>query len=373
MGERPDELRPREIIVRLPRADEETYEVAAAPETGAGAPEDAELNAARVDIERTRAGMTSTVDAIQDRLDPEVLSEQAKDTAHDVTDYAIREAKEAAREITDHAILQAKEAIRDVTGQAKFAVREATIGKVENMARSATETAGGWRQGLVETIKANPMPAALVGLGLGWIFLNRPSSSTSRMYDTRGASTYADYPPGAEYGRGYGYSSRQAQGGGVSAAAGGLSSAAEDVQDKVGQVTGRAQETAGEVIGQVQGGASQVIDQVQETGSQVVDQVQNRASQAQSFLQRQLEENPLVVGAVAVAIGGVLAATVRSTAREDQLLGEARDRLVGTAKELTQDTMDKVGRVVDQAQTTAKEAAREESLVPEPGSDGGAR
>ena len=80
-----------------------------------------------------------------------------------------------------------------------------------------------------------------------------------------------------------------------------------------------------------------------------------------------------MVGAGAVAIGGVLAATVRSTAREDQFLGEARDRLVGTAKELTQDTMDKVGRVVDQAQTTAREAAREESLVPEPGSDGGAR
>src|SRR5256885_314769 len=81
--------------------------------------------------------------AIQDRLDPEVLSEQARDTAHDVTDYAIREAKEAAREITDHAILQAREVVRDVTGQAKVAMRDATIGKVENMARTATETAGG--------------------------------------------------------------------------------------------------------------------------------------------------------------------------------------------------------------------------------------
>src|SRR5205823_2772973 len=135
---------------------------------------------AREDIALTRAEMTSTIDAIQDRLDPEVLSEQAKDTAHDVTDYAIREAKEAAREITDHAILQAREVVRDVTGQAKVAMRDATIGKVENMARTATETAGGLRQTMVETIKANPMPAALVGLGLGWMFLNRPSSSAPR-------------------------------------------------------------------------------------------------------------------------------------------------------------------------------------------------
>ena len=101
--------------------------------------------AAREEIELTRAEMTSTIDAIQDRLDPEVLSEHAKDTAHDVTDYAIREAKEAAREITDHALAQTREAVRDITGQAKLAVREATIGKVETMARTATNSAGGLR------------------------------------------------------------------------------------------------------------------------------------------------------------------------------------------------------------------------------------
>ncbi|MGI9148333.1 MAG: DUF3618 domain-containing protein, partial [Chloroflexota bacterium] len=56
--------------------------------------------AAREEIELTRADMTSTIDAIQDKLDPEVLTGQAKDTAHDVADHAIREAEEAAREIT---------------------------------------------------------------------------------------------------------------------------------------------------------------------------------------------------------------------------------------------------------------------------------
>ena len=90
MGQRPDEIRPRD------------------------------------DIEVTREEMATTIDALQDRLDPEVLSEQARETAHDVTDYAIREAKEAAREITDHALMQAREAVVDVTGQAKLALREAT-------------------------------------------------------------------------------------------------------------------------------------------------------------------------------------------------------------------------------------------------------
>jgi hypothetical protein len=87
--------------------------------------------------------LSSTIDAIQDRLDPEVLSEQAKETAHDVTDYAIIEAKVAAREITDHPIEQAREAVQEITGQAKTAVHDATIGKVETMTRTASDTAGG--------------------------------------------------------------------------------------------------------------------------------------------------------------------------------------------------------------------------------------
>jgi hypothetical protein len=322
---------------------------------------------ARGEIELTRAEMTSTIEAIQERLDPEVLSEQAKDTAHDVTDYAIRGAKEAAREITDHALMQAREAVRDVTGQAKLALREATIGKVEHMARTATESAGGIRATVVETIKANPMPAALVGLGLGWMLLNRRNASVSE-----------------PYGSGYalsGYNPRPYAG--ASPATRGLGAAADAAQQTAGQVADRAQATAGQVVDQVQGTAGQLIDQVQgaaglvmeqvqENGGQLVDEVQEQASRAQSFLQRQLDENPLLVGAVAVAIGGVLAGTVRSTPREDELLGTTRDRLMGTARQLTQQTMHKIDRVVDKAQNAANEEAREQSLVPEAGSQASA-
>jgi uncharacterized protein YjbJ (UPF0337 family) len=305
--------------------------------------------AAREEIELTRAEMTSTIDAIQDRLDPEVLSEHAKDTAHDVTDYAIREAKEAAREITDHALMQAREAVRDITGQAKLAVREATIGKVETMARTATDTAGGLRHTVLETIKANPMPAALVGLGLGWMLLNRPNGSTNAW-----SSSSRRQPYGVWGDERHGYSGSTHGASGIAAA-----------QEAAGHIADRAQETAGQVADQVQGTAEQMLGQVQETGAQVMDQVQEQASRAQTFLQQQLDENPLLVGAVAVAIGGMLAGTVRSTPSEDHLLGEARDRLVGSAKELTQDTMHKVGRVVDEAQSAAKQEAKDQSLVAE--------
>ena len=317
MGQRPDELVEYESSVGGGHEGESGF-----AETTA---------AAREELELTRADMTSTLDAIQERLDPEIIAEHAKDTAQDVTDYAIREARQVAREIIDHARVQATEAVRDVTGQATLALRASTIGKVEMMARNATDTAGGLRQTVVETIKANPMPATVVGLCLGWMLLNRPSGSGS----LQGA-------------------------------------AANAAEHTAGQVAVRAQETVGQVADQVQGTADQVMDQVHETSGQMFDQVQEQASRAQGFLQRQLEANPLLVGAVAVTVGGVLAGTVRSTPRENQLLGDTRDRLMGTARDLTQETMHKVGRVVDEAQQAATREAREQSLVPEDGSPGNA-
>jgi ElaB/YqjD/DUF883 family membrane-anchored ribosome-binding protein len=315
---------------------------------------------AREDIESTRADLSSTIDAIQDCLDPEVLSEQAKETAHDVTDYAISEAKVAAREITDHAIEQAREAVQEITGQAKTALHDATIGKVETMARTASDTAGGWRQSVVETIKANPMPAALVGLGVGWMLLNRPTGSAASGHDYGTASGYGygtrSWAAGAPAGR-YGNQTVAQDTGRAGAASG--------AQEKVGRVADQAQQTATHAAQNVQDTANQVMDQVQQTSGQLVDQVQEQASRAQSFLSHQLDENPLLVGAVAVAIGGVLAGTVRSTHQEDQILGTARDKMMGSARELTQDTMQKVGCVVDEVQSTAKEEARQQSLIPD--------
>jgi hypothetical protein len=374
MGQRSDELNQPDYVVRLnPTREPRAYP----PPTNSDDAEDSDLAEARDEIEFTRAEMTTTIEAIQDRLDPEVLSEQAKDTAHDVTDYAIREAKEAARQITDHAILQAKEAVRDVTGQASAAMRDATIGRVETMARTATDTAGGLRHTLVETIKANPMPAALVGLGLGWMFMNRPSNAGATPATYRGmyrpgagATGYAYGETGAwQTGAGYGYPANGSDGDGLGGTLHGaqrrVGAAADQAQHTAGKLMDQVQGTAGQVVDQVQDSASEMVDQVQHTGAHLADQVQEQATHAQSFLQRQLNDNPLLVGAVAVAVGGVLAGTMRPTPREDALLGSARDRVMDTAKEVTQDTMQKVGRVVDEAQQAATHEARTQALVPE--------
>jgi len=114
----------------------------------------------RAGIEETRAEMSETIEAIQERLNPQHLKEQVKDQ------------------------------VREQFQEAKATVREATIGKAEDMARNVGNTIDEARYGLMETIRQNPVPAALVGLGLGWLFMNRQSAPDRRYSRYNGQSSY---------------------------------------------------------------------------------------------------------------------------------------------------------------------------------------
>ena len=87
--------------------------------------ERAEAIEIRADIEETREEMGGTLQELGDRLEPGHLVQQAKDN-----------------------------------------VRDATIGRVE-------ETAKGVSDVVLETIKNNPIPAAMAGAGLALLWMNR--------------------------------------------------------------------------------------------------------------------------------------------------------------------------------------------------------
>src|SRR5918998_2130679 len=139
-----------------------------------------EIERTRAEIERTRADMGETVDAIQQRLSPENLKEQAKDR-----------------------------------------VMGATVGRAQE--------AG---SGIMETIRANPVPAALTGIGLTWLFASARSQSSGRSRYYRGRTYEAydyDYPPR--------YDSESTTSGPSSAA-----EALGRTRDRVGETASRAQD-----------------------------------------------------------------------------------------------------------------------------------
>lgn len=273
------------------------------------ADEDVETVEIRAEIEQTRVEMSSTIDAIQEKLSPDNLKEQTKDV-----------------------------------------VRQATIGKAEEVMRNAGDTVSEARYSTMDTIRQNPIPAALTGLGLALLWRNRSGASSQKSSGYQGRYNYY-YEGQPDYSSG-GYSS----GGGVGDKVG-------QVQDKAGQVAGQAQETVGRVAGQAQDTASQAAMQAQHTAQQVASQAQYKAQQAGDQFQRTLQQSPLAVGALAAAVGVAVGLAVPETRREQQLMGGASSSLMDKAQTTAQETAQKVKRVAQEAQNTAQEEAQNQGLT----------
>jgi len=342
----------------------------------------ADTSEIRADIEQTRAELSETIDALTERLSPSNLKEQAQEQFHDVKE-------------------QVKDQVKEQFYEAKEMVREATIGRVEHMVQSAGDTVNNTGSSVLQTIRQNPIPAALVGIGLGWLFMNRQSGASSQptRYSGRGGVRgergyygerpyYEDRPlygerPYYEGQRAYSYNTgsygdqrdsggmmqqgRQAVGNVASSVTDRASNVASTVSDTASNVASTVSDTASNVASTVSDTASNVASTVSDTASNVVDRAQYQAQRVEDRFENTLQDNPLALGAIAIALGTAVGLALPQTERENQLMGEARDTLVERAQEVASDTFDKVqrvaGEVASEAQTTVQEQAREQGLT----------
>lgn len=185
--------------------------------------------------------------------------------------------------------IQEKLKPRNIVANATERVKTATSERVREMAESASETA----QQAVDytrdtaarvagTARQNPIPLALIGLGAAW-WLTVRSKSTSSSFD-RDAG-------GRDYGRGY--------------------------ATAYGQGAGAGQSDNAESLRRV---------------------VTRRTNQ----LQRTIEQNPLLVGAGALMLGAAFGLAIPETEAENDWMGEARDGVVGRARDLVRDATNQV-------------------------------
>jgi hypothetical protein len=329
------------------------------------------------DIEATREEMTETIGAIQERLDPERLSQQATEVTE--------QAREAAKDVAKYAIEEAKAAVNELTSQAKASAREATIGRVEHMAMYTRDTAENVGGDLWTTIKRNPVPAALAAIGIGWLWSNRAGGSQRSSYaryggyESGGSSSWNDRssnygsPYYGSYGTEAGYGSSGTIGGYGSSGTHGRQYDQQggqgqqmgeqivgQAQERVGQVQEKAGQVAGQA-GQVVSQAGQVVGQVQERAGQVPYQMRERAGQVQQQAQgfwEMMESNPVAVGALGTVLGGVAGLLIPETEKEHQLMGETRDRVIGSVQEMAGETVAKAQIVAEQAGRSAMEAGQ---------------
>jgi len=239
---------------------------------------DARVEALASDIGETRSDLTDTISAIGEKLDPGNIARDAGET-----------------------------------------VRAATLGKVELMSYGAQETWRDVRTGntgsIVDTITSNPVPAGMVALGLGMLFLNRGAQGNRGRADWQRQRW--DQPVRDD-------------------------SALERVGGTVGDVGDTVSRAADQVGSRLAGVMEGVGDAASDIPQQAGAMVEERAGQVRRFI----DENPLGAGVIALAAGAAIGMLLPSTPLERETFGQTRDDLVGKAESGVHQALNKVDEQV---------------------------
>jgi len=334
-----------------------------------GPPAPAEL---RAQIAVTRNEMGNTIEEIHGRLNPTILKEQAIDQFREATETVKAELKvhfNDAKAALKQELLEAKATFKEELGEqvdhAKAAVREATIGKVENMVHSASGRVRAAGRTTMDVVRENPIPAALVGIGLAWLFVNsRRDQRRSNLQLREGArrDAYRDdlqnaYPD--EYRQDWSDVPSDYRNEPRDSSRDTWRSEAQHGADQVSEITheagrkvadtargavNRASELAHDANIRIKSGAQRV----QQTASEMARGAGDRAHAVQHRFSAYFEENPLVVGIAALAVGTAIGLAIPRTQVEDGWLGKTRDNVVDRAEQFAHEKLQRVGEKAEQ-------------------------
>jgi hypothetical protein len=245
------------------------------------------------DIEQTRADVSATIDAIQSKLTPGQMMDQA-------------------------------------------------------ITYLRTSLPADFGRNLAETTRNNPMPVALIGVGIAWLAMSGRNGSS--MGYRRMASEYDALGPEFE----------------------GLDSEGPSIGERAREATHRAREAgehARDRVSETVHGArervSETMDGARDTMHRVADRSRRTYAQARSSVSHVVEDQPLVIGALGLAVGAALGAALPRTEQEDELMGDARDSLMDRATETAHEYTERATDTARRAMHNVSEKVSSEQRSPE--------
>ncbi len=262
----------------------------------------------QADIASTRERIGRDIDELSDRVNPGRLQNQAKDALAGTLSGA----------------------------------QETVMGTVNDLGQKASARAQQASSGLIDMIKSNPVPAALIGLGVGLLAAGGAtvagSSGGSSRYKTYGGDAYGGFDrTGGSASDRFGTSSNDA-----------LVGAKALPRSSYGRDYGQTYDRGGS------------YDQ-----SSYNQGSYNQGGSGGQGIMGWVEDHPLAVGAVTLLLGAAIGLSAPSTRYENEALGEMSDQSIKRVKSVVADAVDVVKESAGQATKAVKDELSERSLSKE--------
>jgi hypothetical protein len=175
----------------------------------------------------------------------------------------------------------------------------------------------------VEQAKENPMPLAVMGLGLAWLMTTsgKPRHTAPQGYRNP-----------------------------------------VDLVSSPGDVAGRVH-AAGETVSDLVAGAREKVSgaasSVTEFGRSAADRAGDYGERAQRSFAEILEREPLLLGAAGLLVGAAIGAALPATDLEDRMVGSMRDKVIDKSKDLVQSGVQQASEVAQTAYAAVKSELQE--------------
>lgn len=195
--------------------------------------------------------------------------------------------------------------------------------------------------------KADPIPLALVGVGIAWLMMSNGRNRTADdgAFDGSVGSKAGDI---ASTVGDKARDTASSVGDAASSVVSSVKGTVAGMRDKVSQTTQRLTDTAQSA----RDGARRVGDAARQAGS-TARQGAERVRGSYDYL---VTEQPLAIGAIGLALGVVLAAAAPRTRTENELLGDSSDRLKDDMAATGHEHVDKAKRAVVAAEDAARQS-----------------
>jgi hypothetical protein len=195
---------------------------------------------------------------------------------------------------------------------------------------------------LGDAASRNPISATLIGMGVLWMFGGR---MLKRNNSQGGFDRFSDT------GRDAADSASSRLRTGMASASGALSSATETVQSSASS----ALDSAARFGRQQADSLTDYARSIPDTGSQMMQS-------ARSNLTELFRTQPLALGAIGLAIGAGIAASLPITRLEEEYLGETSEKVKEAAQEFAAEQTSRVGEVAEKVFNATAEEARRQGL-----------